>query len=68
MFLDCSTISALYLEKIILHCEFLHCIDSRLVIFYFRYDHSAAHAVYVVISVLLFHFLVTGAVLATCCW
>ncbi|XP_050260996.1 uncharacterized protein LOC126705823 isoform X2 [Quercus robur] len=32
------------------------------------YDHSAAHAVYVVISVLLFHFLVTGVVLATCCW
>ncbi|KAK4563237.1 hypothetical protein RGQ29_005660 [Quercus rubra] len=32
------------------------------------YDHSAAHAVYVVISVLLFHFLVTGVVLATFCW
>ncbi|GER28993.1 UNC-50 family protein [Striga asiatica] len=34
----------------------------------FRYDHSAGHAVFVVISVLLFHFLVTGAILATCCW
>ncbi|KAH7575315.1 hypothetical protein JRO89_XS02G0081600 [Xanthoceras sorbifolium] len=32
------------------------------------YDHSAAHAVFVVISVLLFHFLITGAILATCCW
>ncbi|KAG2704129.1 hypothetical protein I3760_06G170600 [Carya illinoinensis] len=32
------------------------------------YDHSAAHAVYVVISVLLFHFLITGVVIATCCW
>lgn len=47
----------------------LPCIDSHLVFyFYFRYGHSAAHAVYVVISVLLFHFLVTGVVLATCCW
>ncbi|XP_057964875.1 uncharacterized protein LOC131155638 isoform X1 [Malania oleifera] len=32
------------------------------------YDHSAAHAVFVVISVLLFHFIITGAILATCCW
>ncbi|XP_073123954.1 uncharacterized protein [Henckelia pumila] len=32
------------------------------------YDHSAGHAVFVVISVLLFHFLVTGAILATCFW
>ncbi|KAL8541491.1 hypothetical protein ACS0TY_002672 [Phlomoides rotata] len=32
------------------------------------YDHSTAHAVFVVISVLLFHFLVTGAILATVCW
>nr|GMD02672.1 protein unc-50 homolog [Ipomoea batatas] len=32
------------------------------------YDHSAGHAVFVVISVLLFHFLITGAVLSTCCW
>nr|GMD24410.1 protein unc-50 homolog [Ipomoea batatas] len=32
------------------------------------YDHSAGHAVFVIISVLLFHFLVAGAVLATCCW
>ncbi|XP_042981288.1 protein unc-50 homolog isoform X1 [Carya illinoinensis] len=32
------------------------------------YDHSAAHAVYVVISVLLFHFIITGAVMATCYW
>ncbi|XP_039046846.1 protein unc-50 homolog [Hibiscus syriacus] len=32
------------------------------------YDHSAAHAVFVVISVLLFHFLLTGVILATCCW
>ncbi|KAL2553407.1 Uncharacterized protein Fot_07026 [Forsythia ovata] len=32
------------------------------------YDHSAGHAVFVVISVLLFHFLITGAILATFCW
>ncbi|KAK8509030.1 hypothetical protein V6N12_016874 [Hibiscus sabdariffa] len=32
------------------------------------YDHSAAHAVLVVISVFLFHFLLTGVILATCCW
>ncbi|KAH1098815.1 hypothetical protein J1N35_015736 [Gossypium stocksii] len=32
------------------------------------YDHSAVHAVFVVISVLLFHFLFTGVFLATCCW
>ncbi|CAA2964374.1 unc-50 homolog [Olea europaea subsp. europaea] len=32
------------------------------------YDHSAGHAVFVIISVLLFHFLITGAVLATFCW
>ncbi|KAH7518040.1 hypothetical protein FEM48_Zijuj09G0128400 [Ziziphus jujuba var. spinosa] len=32
------------------------------------YDHSTAHAVFVVISVLLFHFLVTGMLLATFCW
>lgn len=32
------------------------------------YDHSSAHAVFVVISVLLFHFLITGIFLATCCW
>ncbi|KAL6502485.1 hypothetical protein OROHE_024490 [Orobanche hederae] len=32
------------------------------------YDHSAGHTIFVVISVLLFHFLVTGAILATCCW
>ncbi|XP_059313974.1 uncharacterized protein LOC132064851 [Lycium ferocissimum] len=32
------------------------------------YDHSAGHAVFVVISVLLFHFILTGATLATCCW
>ncbi|KAJ6777236.1 PROTEIN UNC-50-like protein [Salix koriyanagi] len=32
------------------------------------YDHSAGHAVFVVISVVLFHFLITGAGLATCCW
>lgn len=35
---------------------------------HFRYDHSAAHAVYVVISVLVFHFIITGAVMATCYW
>lgn len=33
-----------------------------------RYDHSTGHAIYVVLSVLLFHFIITGAVLATCCW
>ncbi|XP_054779433.1 uncharacterized protein LOC129287256 isoform X2 [Prosopis cineraria] len=32
------------------------------------YDHSAAHALFVVFSVLVFHFLVTGVVLATFCW
>ncbi|XP_007042529.2 PREDICTED: protein unc-50 homolog isoform X2 [Theobroma cacao] len=32
------------------------------------YDHSAAHAVFVVISVLLFHFLLAGVFLATSCW
>ncbi|KAB1208438.1 hypothetical protein CJ030_MR7G022704 [Morella rubra] len=32
------------------------------------YDHSAVHTIYVVVSVLLFHFIVTGAVMATCCW
>ncbi|KAL9259620.1 unc-50-like protein [Drosera capensis] len=32
------------------------------------YDHSFGHAVYVVISVLLFHFLLTGLLLATSCW
>ncbi|KAL3814269.1 hypothetical protein ACJIZ3_015537 [Penstemon smallii] len=32
------------------------------------YDHSTGHAVFVVILVLLFHFLVAGAVLATSCW
>ncbi|KAG8364231.1 hypothetical protein BUALT_Bualt19G0106700 [Buddleja alternifolia] len=32
------------------------------------YDHSVGHAVFVVVSVLLFHFLVPGAILATCCW
>ncbi|XP_027106016.1 uncharacterized protein [Coffea arabica] len=32
------------------------------------YDHSVGHAVYVVMSVLLFHLLMTGAILATCCW
>ncbi|XP_024021293.1 protein unc-50 homolog isoform X2 [Morus notabilis] len=32
------------------------------------YDHSAGHAVFVVISVLLFHFLIMGILLATFCW
>ncbi|GAB2218158.1 hypothetical protein Droror1_Dr00001376 [Drosera rotundifolia] len=32
------------------------------------YDHSFGHAVYVVISGLLFHFLLTGLLLATSCW
>ncbi|CAI0445398.1 unnamed protein product [Linum tenue] len=32
------------------------------------YDHSASHAVFVVISVLLFHFLIAGVLLATSCW
>ncbi|CAI0445401.1 unnamed protein product [Linum tenue] len=31
------------------------------------YDHSASHAVFVVISVLLFHFLIAGVLLATSC-
>ncbi|CAM8922678.1 unnamed protein product [Rhodiola kirilowii] len=32
------------------------------------YDHSAAHSFFVILSVLLLHFLITGAVVATCCW
>ncbi|KAF6161997.1 hypothetical protein GIB67_021918 [Kingdonia uniflora] len=32
------------------------------------YDHSVAHTVFTVISVLFIHFLVTGVILATCCW
>ncbi|XP_006296617.2 protein unc-50 homolog [Capsella rubella] len=32
------------------------------------YDHSSSHAVVVVVSVLLSHFLITGAIIATCCW
>ncbi|OIW12881.1 hypothetical protein TanjilG_24814 [Lupinus angustifolius] len=32
------------------------------------YDHSTAHALFVVFSVLLFHFLLTGVFLATFCW
>ncbi|KAF4382403.1 hypothetical protein G4B88_011355 [Cannabis sativa] len=32
------------------------------------YDHSAGHAFFVVISVLIFHFLLTGTLLATFCW
>ncbi|KAF5937103.1 hypothetical protein HYC85_024609 [Camellia sinensis] len=32
------------------------------------YDHSTTHAVFVIISVLLIHFLLIGVVLATCCW
>ncbi|KAF7126572.1 hypothetical protein RHSIM_Rhsim11G0160100 [Rhododendron simsii] len=32
------------------------------------YDHSTAHAVFVIISVLLFHFYLTGVAVATCCW
>ena len=42
--------------------------DPDLYFTYFRYDHSVGHAVYVVMSVLLFHLLMTGAILATCCW
>ncbi|CAN6482371.1 unnamed protein product [Victoria cruziana] len=32
------------------------------------YDTTVAHAVLTVFSVLMFHFLITGAVLATICW
>ncbi|CAL5434095.1 unnamed protein product [Camellia sinensis] len=32
------------------------------------FDHSTTHAVFVIISVLLIHFLLIGVVLATCCW
>ncbi|XP_062090330.1 uncharacterized protein LOC133796702 isoform X2 [Humulus lupulus] len=32
------------------------------------YDHSVGHAFFVVISVLIFHFLLTGILLATFCW
>ncbi|KAG5074915.1 hypothetical protein JHK84_056146 [Glycine max] len=32
------------------------------------YDHSTAHTLLVIFSVLLFHFLLTGVFLATFCW
>ncbi|KAJ4962878.1 hypothetical protein NE237_022817 [Protea cynaroides] len=32
------------------------------------YDRTVAHTVFTVISVLVFHFLITGVILATCCW
>ncbi|KAJ0989818.1 hypothetical protein J5N97_008174 [Dioscorea zingiberensis] len=32
------------------------------------YDGSIAHAVFTVISVVVFHFLLIGIILATCCW
>ncbi|XP_042475053.1 protein unc-50 homolog [Macadamia integrifolia] len=32
------------------------------------YDHSVAHAVFTVTSVLFFHFFIAGMLLATCCW
>ncbi|CAI0557622.1 unnamed protein product [Linum tenue] len=32
------------------------------------YDHSPSHAILVVLSVLLFHFLIAGVLLATSCW
>ncbi|RZC45143.1 hypothetical protein C5167_038088 [Papaver somniferum] len=32
------------------------------------FSHSVGHAIYTVLSVLIFHFLITGAILATCCW
>ncbi|RZC66949.1 hypothetical protein C5167_010643 [Papaver somniferum] len=32
------------------------------------FSHSVGHAISTVLSVLIFHFLITGAVLATCCW
>ncbi|CAI9764418.1 unnamed protein product [Fraxinus pennsylvanica] len=32
------------------------------------YDHSAGHAAFVVISVLLLHFFITGAIVAAFCW
>lgn len=32
------------------------------------YDHSVSHAIFTVLSVLIFHFLVIGVALATCCW
>lgn len=32
------------------------------------YDHSAGHAIFVVLSVLLFQFLLTGVLVATICW
>ncbi|THG01054.1 hypothetical protein TEA_000219 [Camellia sinensis var. sinensis] len=40
---------------------FIHCTTAM-------YDHSTTHAVFVIISVLLIHFLLIGVVLATCCW
>lgn len=45
--------------------NFFYCCISPLI---FRYDHSTAHALLVVFSVLLFHFLLTGVTLATFCW
>ncbi|XP_077225226.1 UNC-50 family protein [Tasmannia lanceolata] len=32
------------------------------------YDGSMAHAVFTILSVVFFHFLVIGVILATCCW
>ncbi|XP_068656699.1 uncharacterized protein [Aristolochia californica] len=32
------------------------------------YDYSLGHAVFTVLSVVVFHFLVIGVILATCCW
>ncbi|ERN05715.1 protein unc-50 homolog isoform X1 [Amborella trichopoda] len=32
------------------------------------YDKTITHAIFTVISVVLFHFIIIGAILATCCW
>ncbi|KAI7992721.1 hypothetical protein LOK49_LG12G00450 [Camellia lanceoleosa] len=48
-------------------CSFLLAV-STLSYCAMKYDHSTTHAVFVIISVLLIHFLLIGVVLATCCW
>ncbi|KAG6432959.1 hypothetical protein SASPL_104555 [Salvia splendens] len=43
-------------------------LSVSLVAYCAAYDHSAGHAVFVVISTLFIHFFVIGAILATICW
>ncbi|KAK6916391.1 UNC-50 [Dillenia turbinata] len=62
--------SLLLIVATLAHCAAEHiCADSSsMVLSSTRYDHTTAHAVFVVISVLLFHFLLTGVAVASCCW